>query len=87
MKLPFQEIKVSDATVIRTFKQETDSEDFMWHRDLSDRHVIAISKTDWQIQLDNKLPETLSQVFIPKGEWHRIIKGTGDLTIKIIETS
>jgi hypothetical protein len=38
------------------------------------------------IQLDNELPKTLNEkVFIPMGMWHRVIKGTGDLEIKLIK--
>ena len=33
MILPFQETKLSDNEFIREFKQDTDSGEFMWHRD------------------------------------------------------
>jgi hypothetical protein len=37
-------------------------------------------------QLDNQLPEKITKTtFIPAGEWHRIIKGTGDLSVKIVK--
>jgi len=36
------------------------------------------------IQLDDKLPQTLTEkVYIPKGVYHRVIKGKGDLTVKV----
>ena len=36
------------------------------------------------IQLDNELPiEIKEKVFIPKGVYHRVIKGTGDMKIKL----
>jgi hypothetical protein len=36
------------------------------------------------VQLDNQLPVPLTEtIFIPKEMYHRVIKGTGDLTVKI----
>ncbi len=83
--LPFQETKLSDNEFIRVFDQETDSGDFMWHRDREDRVVESIGETDWMIQIDNELPKVISKVFIPMGVYHRVIKGTGDLKIKLIK--
>ena len=38
------------------------------------------------IQIDNELPKQISgEVFIPMGVYHRVIKGTGDLKIKLIK--
>ena len=43
-----------------------------------------IGKTNWQIQLEDQLPTSMNvPIFIPKHEWHRVIKGEGKLTIKI----
>jgi hypothetical protein len=86
MILPFQEIKLEENTFIREFKQDTDSGDFMWHRDREDRIIESIGKTDWLIQIDNELPKEINkEVFIPMGVYHRLIKGTGDLKIKLIK--
>jgi hypothetical protein len=43
--------------------------------------------TDWKFQYDNDLPVDLSnkKLFIPKETYHRLIKGTGDLTLKIFK--
>ena len=83
--LPFQETKLGDNEFIRVFDQETDSGDFMWHRDREDRVVESIGETDWMIQIDNELPKVISKVFIPMGVYHRVIKGTGDLKVKLIK--
>ena len=84
MELPFKEEIVSNNVFIREFKQDTDSGEFMWHRDFEDRVIESISKTDWQIQLDDELPKVIQgEVFIPMGVYHRVIKGTGDLKIKL----
>jgi hypothetical protein len=56
----------------------------MWHRDNKDRTLEILDETNWKIQLDNKLPILLeNHIFIPKHEWHRVIKGTGTLKLKI----
>jgi len=84
MSLPFQENKISDNTFIRVFSQNTDSGEFMWHRDREDRIIESIEHTDWKIQIDNELPKVIEgEVFIPMGAYHRLIKGTGDLKINL----
>ena len=85
MILPFQENKLSDNEFIRVFNQDTDSGEYMWHRDREDRIVESIDETDWMIQIDNELPKVIDKVFIPMGVYHRVIKGTGDLKIKLIK--
>ena len=82
--LPFQETKISDNIFIRIFKQETDSGELAWHRDREDRIIESIGDTDWQIQIDNQLPIIIrGRVEIPMGVYHRLIKGSGDLEIKL----
>jgi hypothetical protein len=82
--LPFKEEVMSDNVFIREFKQDTDSGEFMWHRDREDRIIESIGDTDWMIQLDDELPKVIQgEVFIPMGVYHRVIKGTGDLKIKL----
>ena len=83
MILPFQETKLSDNEFIRVFSQDTDSGEYMWHRDFEDRIVESIGDTDWLIQIDNELPKVIDKVLIPMGVYHRVIKGTGDLKIKL----
>ena len=83
MILPFQETKLSNNEFIRVFKQDTDSGEYMWHRDFEDRIVESIGDTDWLIQIDNELPKVIDKVLIPMGVYHRVIKGTGDLKIKL----
>lgn len=83
MSLPYKETKLNDNTFIREFNQETDSGEFMWHRDHEDRIIESIGKTDWEIQIDNELPKVIDKVFIPMGVYHRLIKGTGDLKINL----
>jgi hypothetical protein len=82
--LPFKQEKINDKEVIRIFSQDTDDEEFKWHRDAEDRIVEILETTDWKFQFDNKLPQKLEgTITIPKGVYHRVIKGTNDLKVKI----
>jgi hypothetical protein len=86
MTLPFKETKISDNTFIREFAKDTDSGEFTWHRDRENRIIESINETDWMIQLDNELPKKIEgEVFIPMGIYHRLIKGTNNLKLKVIK--
>jgi len=86
MTLPFQETKITEVSYLRTFENNVDSGDLHWHRDREDRIIEPINETDWMFQIDNELPQKLNkEIFIPKGVYHRLIKGTGYLRIKIIK--
>ena len=81
---PYKDIEIGDDYVIREFDENIDPIELMLHRDNEDRLVEIIGKTDWQLQLDNQLPTSMNQpIFIPRHEWHRVVKGTGNLTLKI----
>ena len=81
---PYTDTEIKDSYVIREFSVNLDSEELKWHRDYEDRIVESIGKTDWKIQLENQLPITINnKVFIPKGVWHRAIKGSDNLKVKI----
>jgi hypothetical protein len=83
-KKPYKDLKVTDKYIIREFNKNIDPIELMWHRDNEKRIIETVGKTDWKIQLDNQLPKSLNeQIVIPKHEWHRVIKGTGTLTLKI----
>ena len=80
------DLEINKNEVIREFSQEIDPIELKWHRDDEDRIVEAIEETDWMIQLDNQLPKNLNQkTEIPRHVFHRIIKGTGSIKIKIIK--
>ena len=81
---PYSE-KKEDGYIIREFSHNTPLFEFVWHRDKEDRVVQATHDNDWQFQLDNEVPQRLSKnkLFIPKETYHRLIKGTGDLVVKI----
>jgi hypothetical protein len=81
---PYTNIEVTKEHIIREFNDETNIVEFMWHRDNEDRLVEALHDTDWQVQIDNGLPTSLNKpIFIPRHQYHRVIKGSGKLRVKI----
>lgn len=73
---------------IRTFSDSVDDMELIWHRDREDRKVTIIEGDNWQLQMDDSLPVTLLKdqtYYIPKMIYHRIIKGQGNLKIRIDE--
>ena len=84
MDFPFKEIHLQDNLYLREFEESVDIDDSEWHRDREDRIVEIIGQTDWKLQMDNELPKTMKgKLYIPKEVWHRVIKGTGELKVKI----
>lgn len=84
---PYRE-EIYGNVSIRKFYKDTNPDDLVWHRDREDRTLYTLNKTDWLIQVDNQLPLPLrkgSSIFIPKGMYHRVIKGSTDLIIKVIK--
>ena len=81
---PYIDIEVTDKYIIREFSENIDPIELLWHQDNEQRLVEIIGETDWKIQLDNELPTSLNQpIRIDKHQWHRVIKGTGTLKLKI----
>lgn len=84
---PYNDIKVTNDYIIREFNEDIDPIELLWHRDLEDRTIEIIGNTNWQIQLEDKLPTSLNKlIFIPKHQWHRVIKGHGKLCLKIYKS-
>lgn len=84
---PYKDLETTDQYIIREFSQNIDPIELLWHRDLEDRTIEIIDKTDWKIQLDNQLPTSINKpIFIKKHQWHRLIKGSKNLLLKIHKT-
>ena len=84
MTNPYKDIEVTDKYIIREFNENIDPIELMWHRDDENRTVEILGETDWKLQLDNQLPTSINeQIFIERYQWHRVIKGTGTLKLKI----
>ena len=87
MSHPYTDLLVTNEYIIREFDENIDPIELMWHRDDENRLVETIEHTDWQLQLDNELPLSMDKsIFIPRHAWHRVIKGTGKLKLKIYKS-
>ena len=83
MQFPFTETK-DGQYFIREFSKDTPQDELVWHRDREDRIVESLHPTDWKVQIDDELPSTLDKlIFIQKEVYHRVIKGSGNLIIKL----
>ena len=77
-----------DNDDIRTFSKSVDEMELIWHRDKEDRKITVLEGIDWKLQMDNELPVSLEvgkTYFIKKLFYHRVLKGTTDLKIRMKE--
>lgn len=87
---PYQDTRLTENTFQRTFQEDVDTQELVWHRDHHDRAVKPVSGKGWKIQLDNKLPIPLNineSIYVPKNVYHRLIKGrsTENLVVEVTE--
>jgi len=78
----------TDNSNIRTFSKDVDPMSLIWHEDQEDRTIEVIEGNGWKFQFDEEIPFELtenSSFDIPRGYLHRVIKGSENLTIKIIK--
>lgn len=83
---PFEDKYLGSNALIRTFFVNEADTSFDWHRDDEDRIVEVLEGKGWKFQRDNCLPELVNpgdRINISKHEWHRIIKGSSNLVVKI----
>jgi len=82
---PYKEINLAHNQYIREFDSDVNEHELEWHLDKEDRFVEVLeNKGNWMFQLDNQLPILLEErIFIPKETYHRIIKGSKNLIVKI----
>ena len=84
---PYTDLEVTEEHIIREFDENIDPIELLWHRDDEDRMIEVIEPgQDWGFQFENELPWDLEKdmsIFIIRHEWHRVIKGTGTLKLKI----
>ena len=84
MNFPFTEKSVGNNQYIREFSSDVDTHELEWHIDRENRTIEVIENNNWYFQLDNNLPQLLKEtIFIPKETYHRVIKGTGNLKVRI----
>lgn len=86
MEFPFNQKNLSENEFERSFSELVHEDDLQWHWDDRDRVVEPLEETDWMLQFDNQLPQKIEgKITIPKGVYHRLIKGTKDFKVKITE--
>ena len=85
---PYSDLGMETNIMLREFKHDVDESELVWHRDRSDREITVLSGYNWKLQMDNELPEELKHgriYHINKMVYHRLIKGSGKLLLKIRE--
>jgi hypothetical protein len=84
MSIPYKETVLGNNQYLRTFSEDVDDHELEWHKDREDRIVEVIENHGWEFQMDNELPVYLENtLFISKETYHRVIKGNGQLIVKI----
>ena len=86
MDFPFVEEKISENIFIRTFPEDVDEMDLIWHTDKENRVVNVLEGNGWKFQFDEELPFEMVDglnISIFEGRIHRIIKGQGPLKIEL----
>ena len=86
MDFPFIEEQISENIFIRTFSEDVDEMDLIWHTDKENRVVNVLEGNGWKFQFDEELPFEMVDglnISIFEGRIHRIIKGQGPLKIEL----
>ena len=85
---PFSDSFVSENKFVRTFDEQVDNEELIWHKDKKDRIIYVLKSNGWKIQYDNQLPIELvngQTYYVKKESYHRVHKGIGKLVVEIQE--
>ena len=75
-----------ETYICRTFEEDLEDRELIWHRDEDTRRVTVLAGSGWELQLDDELPKPLivgKNYAIPKMKYHRVIKGEGNLIVRI----
>ena len=86
MDFPFIEEQISENIFIRTFSEDVDEMDLIWHTDKENRVVNVLEGNGWKFQFDEELPIKMTKgksISIEKDRIHRVIKGKGLLKINL----
>ena len=82
---PYTDLETTKEYIIREFNDDTHPDELKWHMDKESRKIEVIEgNNNWMFQFDEALPIPLTEVTsIPNNTFHRLIKGTGRLVLKI----
>lgn len=84
---PFIDIEIINS-FFRIFDDSVKEEDLIWHKDKFSRALEIKKSRGWKLQIDNELPVNLeeNQIYlVPQLVHHRLIKGEGQLIMRINE--
>jgi|TARA_R110000868_G_scaffold8843_10_gene45114 hypothetical protein len=83
--IPYTETEIGQNQYIREFSSDVDTHELEWHLDRENRLIEVVENNGgWEVQIDNNLPCLMEDsIFIPKETYHRVIKGSGKLVVKI----
>jgi hypothetical protein len=73
---------------VRHFDNNLSNDELIWHRDKENREITVLEGKNWSFQYDNSLPFELKvgdTIRVPAEIYHRLIKGTTALSLKIKE--
>ena len=85
----YKDKMLNESSRIRSFSSTASEDNVLLLRDRQNRIVEVIHSNGWRFQRDDSVPALLSSgdiLEIAANEWHRIIKGEGDLIVKITES-
>ena len=85
---PYTDYTISEAVRVRKFDESVEPSELVWHQDEHSRMITVVASKNWQLQLDNQLPEVLveGQTYrIDNTVYHRLVRGFGPLVIIIKE--
>jgi hypothetical protein len=72
--------------MIRTFTDTVNEAELVWHRDTESRMVHVLEGEHWELQIDDQLPIQMNRGedhFIQGMTYHRLVKGEGNLVVRI----
>ena len=88
MVKPYTDSSKENNKFTRIFESTVDDSELVWHRDKRNRSVKVLEGTGWKFQYDNKLPKEIKPgdvIEVKAFEYHRILKGRGNLKVEIVE--
>ena len=86
VELPFADEYIQEG-IEREFFVDRDDAEYVWHKDHENRGIEILEGEGWRIQFEDCLPYLLKpgMIFdVPKGHYHRVIKGVNTLKCRII---
>jgi quercetin dioxygenase-like cupin family protein len=85
---PYKDEHLNSDEWIRTFSIHRNDDSFVWHRDKRSREIQVLEGSGWLFQEEDQLPFAINKgnkLKIEKMVYHRLIKGTDDLVLRIKE--